>query len=182
MFEPTTFPNATSLCPRRAAMTDVTNSGMDVPTATMVSPITASESPTAWANATAPVTRNRAERMVSTSPPSSQSSASPMRTGSGALSATSFAARRSVRKVKIKYPTSPAIQTAPARRSTLPQSTTPRQSSVAISMTDPSRAKLRRSIARGAISAATPRISRMLAMLEPTMLPSAMSGAPSIAA
>ena len=79
MLEPTTLPKATSLCPRRAAMTDVTNSGIEVPTATMVNPITASESPTACAKATDPVTKNRAETMVRTSPPNNHNNASPIR-------------------------------------------------------------------------------------------------------
>ena len=53
---------------------------------------------------------------------------------------------------------------------------------LAASITVPSRAKLRRAMAIGAISAARPRISRIFAMFDPTTLPSAMSGAPSKAA
>ena len=39
MFEPTTFPTARSFSPFLAATTDVTSSGSDVPSATMVRPI-----------------------------------------------------------------------------------------------------------------------------------------------
>ena len=45
MFDPTTLPTAISVWRRKAAMTLVASSGSEVPTATMVSPITASEIP-----------------------------------------------------------------------------------------------------------------------------------------
>jgi len=45
MFDPTMLPTAISVCLRSAATTDVASSGSEVPTATMVSPITASEMP-----------------------------------------------------------------------------------------------------------------------------------------
>ena len=57
MFEPTRLPKATSVSLRIAAMTDVTSSGMQVPTATIVRPTTVSEMPKDRASVTAPSTR-----------------------------------------------------------------------------------------------------------------------------
>ena len=53
MFEPTTLPRAMPLSPLLAATIDVTSSGNDVPTATIVSDITASLIPQDLANTTA---------------------------------------------------------------------------------------------------------------------------------
>ena len=64
MLEPTTFPIAISLFFLTAAVTLVANSGRLVPTATMVSPIKASETPSILAIAMAlSVTKNLAERL-----------------------------------------------------------------------------------------------------------------------
>lgn len=45
IFDPTIFPMAISFCPLRAATIEVTSSGSDVPTATIVRPITRSGIP-----------------------------------------------------------------------------------------------------------------------------------------
>ena len=55
---PTMFPMAISFCFLRAATTEVASSGRLVPTATIVSPITASDSPIFFASSTAPSTMN----------------------------------------------------------------------------------------------------------------------------
>ncbi len=68
MFEPTTFPTAISRWPRQAARTDVATSGSDVPAATIVRPMTSSETPNDRANATAPPTSQRAPRTSIPSP------------------------------------------------------------------------------------------------------------------
>ena len=52
MLLPTMLPTAMSPCRRRTGMTEVTSSGKQVPTATTVNPITASEIPAAAANPT----------------------------------------------------------------------------------------------------------------------------------
>jgi hypothetical protein len=54
MLLPTTFPTEMSRSPRMLAITEVANSGSEVPIATMVSPITNSLTPSARAAATAP--------------------------------------------------------------------------------------------------------------------------------
>ena len=51
MFEPMTFPMATSLFPWNADRVLTTNSGMDVPMATIVNPMTNSEMLNLWARA-----------------------------------------------------------------------------------------------------------------------------------
>jgi len=56
IFEPITFPTAISAFPRRAAIKEVTISGVLVPIATIVRPIIASESHAIFARSTAPVT------------------------------------------------------------------------------------------------------------------------------
>ena len=49
------FPTATSACRRSAAITEIESSGRDVPTATNVNPMTASETPKLSAIPTAPI-------------------------------------------------------------------------------------------------------------------------------
>lgn len=56
IFEPTILPTAISFCPFRAATIDVISSGIDVPMATIVRPITRSETPNNCAILTAPST------------------------------------------------------------------------------------------------------------------------------
>ena len=56
ILEPITFPTAISLSPFLAAMIDVTNSGNEVPTATIVNPMIASLSPKNLAISFAPST------------------------------------------------------------------------------------------------------------------------------
>lgn len=56
IFEPTIFPTAISLCPFRAETIEVTSSGIDVPIATIVRPMTLSDIPNICAILTAPST------------------------------------------------------------------------------------------------------------------------------
>ena len=64
-------------------MAEVTSSGREVPTATTVNPITASEMPAAVANPIAPATRKRAPRIVSAMPPRAKGRASHSDLGAG---------------------------------------------------------------------------------------------------
>jgi hypothetical protein len=69
IFEPTIFHTAISFCHFRAAMIDVANSGKDVPTATMVKPITISDIPKDRAIVTAPSTNIFPQKKRPTRPP-----------------------------------------------------------------------------------------------------------------
>ena len=57
MFDPTTFPIATSLFPPMAESTETTSSGVEVPTATIVSPMMNSGMRKRWARAALPSVR-----------------------------------------------------------------------------------------------------------------------------
>ena len=74
MFDPTILPMAISDCFRNAAINEVASSGKDVPTATTVSPINASDTPKVRAIVTAPSTMKRAPNINATSPPITQTS------------------------------------------------------------------------------------------------------------
>ena len=56
MFEPTTLPSAISGAPSRAALTDTSNSGVEVPKPTITNPIKSLDTPIRSAMATAPRT------------------------------------------------------------------------------------------------------------------------------
>ena len=56
MFEPTTLPSAMPGAPAKAALREVTSSGIEVPKPTIVSPISRGDSPIRAASATAPRT------------------------------------------------------------------------------------------------------------------------------
>ena len=68
IFEPTTLPTAISLSPFLAAITDVTNSGRDVPHATIVRPISASLRPKNLAISFAPSTDKSPPKTMPASP------------------------------------------------------------------------------------------------------------------
>jgi len=68
IFEPTTLPTAMSGWRRRAAITEVANSGMLVPADTTVRPMTASLTPQSRAMATAETTNRRDPATRRTSP------------------------------------------------------------------------------------------------------------------
>ena len=68
MFEPTTLPTAISFAPRRAAVTLTASSGMDVPNATMVRPISSGDTPSLRASADAPATNLSAPQIISAKP------------------------------------------------------------------------------------------------------------------
>lgn len=69
IFDPTIFHTAISLCHFRAAMTDVANSGKDVPIATIVKPITISDIPKDRAIVTAQSTNIFPPKKRPTRPP-----------------------------------------------------------------------------------------------------------------
>ncbi len=68
IFEPTILPIAISAFPRLAAVTEVTNSGRDVPNATMVNPIIRSLTPKYFAIPLAPSTAKLEPRTTITIP------------------------------------------------------------------------------------------------------------------
>jgi hypothetical protein len=68
MFEPTIFPIALSDSFLTAAITEVASSGRLVPPATIVSPITASDTPIIRAMSTAPSTKNLEPKTSSPNP------------------------------------------------------------------------------------------------------------------
>ena len=69
IFEPTIAPTAISAWPLSALVTDAANSGRLVPTATMVSPMTSSDTPNERAMLEAAQTKRRDEAMSNKSPP-----------------------------------------------------------------------------------------------------------------
>lgn len=68
MFDPTILPMATSLLPAAAESTETTSSGVEVPTATMVSPTMNSGTRKRWARAAEPSVRKLAPPRMSASP------------------------------------------------------------------------------------------------------------------
>lgn len=68
MLEPTTLPIATSLWPPMADSTLTTSSGVEVPMATIVRPITNSETRKRWASAAEPSVRKLAPARISPRP------------------------------------------------------------------------------------------------------------------
>ena len=75
--EPTMLPRTNSFSPRRADATALASSGSDVPTATIVRPITRSEMPIAFARSTLPQTRKYDDATSTTSPTTVFTSARP---------------------------------------------------------------------------------------------------------
>lgn len=71
---PITLPTAMSRSPRSVAITEVATSGIEVPAATMVRPITRSLTPSAFAKLTAAATSQSAPNTSSASPPPTSSS------------------------------------------------------------------------------------------------------------
>lgn len=84
MLEPMTFPTAMSFSPLNAATMEVASSGRLVPMATIVSPMTASETWNSLAISTEPLTKSLAPPMSNATPPITKRMASPM--GNGFLS------------------------------------------------------------------------------------------------
>ena len=70
MFEPSTLPSATSDCLRSAATAEVTSSGSEVPTATMVRPTSVSDMPNSLAMVTAAFTSSVPPPTMQASPAS----------------------------------------------------------------------------------------------------------------
>ncbi len=70
---PTTLPTAMSRSPRSVATIDVATSGSEVPAATIVRPMTRSETPSARANPVAASTSQSAPRISSASPATTSS-------------------------------------------------------------------------------------------------------------
>ena len=68
MFEPITFPTASPPDPLKAASSEMTSSGADVPKATMVNPMMSGEMPMRRASPTAPFTRKSPPTTRPTSP------------------------------------------------------------------------------------------------------------------
>ena len=68
MFDPTTLPIATSLLPAMAESADTTSSGVEVPTATTVSPMMNSGTRNRCANAAEPSVRKFAPARISPRP------------------------------------------------------------------------------------------------------------------
>ena len=73
MFDPTTMPIATSLLPAMAESTDTTSSGVEVPTATTVSPMMNSGTRNRCASAAEPSVRKFAPASISPRPTISKS-------------------------------------------------------------------------------------------------------------
>src|SRR5690606_7807316 len=86
------------------------------------------------------------------------------------------------RYAKKRYAARAATNTTPMPRASPTDAAAAANSSDAASTTPPSRLSARLSTAIGRSSAAAPRISRMFAIFEPTMLPTAMPGEPTSAA
>ncbi len=111
---PITLPTAMSRSPRIAAMTEVATSGIDVPAAMIVRPITGSLTPKARANATAASTSQFEPRMssprpakISTSCTAQWPSHSSLRgTPSANSSRISLVSARDCRTRKTRYATS----------------------------------------------------------------------------
>ncbi len=174
MFDPTMLPTAISVCLRNAAITLVASSGSDVPTATMVSPITASEMPNSRAMVVALSTRKPAPITRATSPAPVMTQGfqfgpkvSVPPSGGWPLPAVKATVRKAAR---------PTRRISPSSRVTCPSSSMTQIVAVAASMKARSRQSLRPGMISGAIRAEMPRIRSTLPMFEPITLPIAMPG------
>ena len=116
MFEPTTLPTAISVCLRIVATIEVASSGSEVPTATMVRPITASDMPKVRAIRVALSTRSRAPITSRTSPARVMPQACHCGIGRASISGSTLPVKRAMPRKT----TSPASSSAPSARVIVP--------------------------------------------------------------
>ncbi len=185
---PTTLPTAMSRWPRMAATIEVAISGIEVPTATTVRPITRSLTPKARANATAESTSQSAPTTSITRPPTIRPTCtaqwrSQVEVGISVSnsSCTAFEARRDCTTRKTVYAITRPNSAIDSSRPMLPSSAITTRSAEAPIMIGISWRMICSSTSSGVISAEMPRISSTLAMLLPTTLPIARSGLPASA-
>ena len=174
-FDPMMLPNARSFSPLRAAAIELASSGRDVPTATMVRPISKSLTPRARAISTAPHTSARELPTSSASPSTSHRTDFPSESDSpscfSASSATAaFAAafwRISFTMLNPMTPAKTSRRITPSRRLIEPSETRNTDIAVTAINTGRSRFKAFRTTITGEMTAVTPRISAIFAMLLP---------------
>jgi len=186
MLEPITLPSAMSLWPLAAATTEEASSGSEVPTATMVSPISSSDMPHARANAIAACT-HRSEPAISRPSPPTMNSTVVQAAWVGceapaSSSRTAADSRRDCWSMKSRKPRKAPSINSPSQRVMPPSSASSHSSPEAPSMIGTSMRNMRMRTTSGATSAEMPRMSPTLAMLLPTTLPIAMSVVPRTAA
>ena len=177
MFEPMIFPTAKSFSPRRAAAIELASSGSEVPTATMVSPISRSLTPRAKATLIAPHTSIRELTTNNPRPTISSKMDLPMETFSAGSVSESRAsppplflfcfAFHSLKILNIMMTTNAINSAIPSAKETLPS-----LSKKTVKMVVNMRIGMSRVIAcflttSGVISAVAPRISAMFAIFEP---------------
>ena len=185
--EPRTLPMARSFSFLRAAAMQEASSGSEVPTATTVRPMTRSLTPSDWAMETAPHTSARELAMSNSRPAASQNSATPSFMGwsfSSASTSSPSASLPSFSPCQMLQPMTLAKATSrmtASMRLSWPSTFRATASSVTAASSGSSFLRMRDCTTMGLTMAVRPRMSAMLAMLEPYALPSAMPGLPSMA-
>ncbi len=181
-FDPKTFPNAMSDCFRNAATTDVANSGIEVPAAMIVKPITASETPNDFATSTALSTSNL-DPNTSTPSPATINTTSKNKLprfrisgASAAISTCAASSRLAIRIVHHVQKIAPTKNTEPSTRLTCPSKNVSGASKVTPNKTGASHFNTCKCVEIGNTTAANPRMIAMLKMFDPTTFPIAMSG------
>ncbi len=188
ILDPSTLPMARSGSFLSTLASEAASSGRLVPTATTVSPITRSLTSIARARLTAPQTMTRELTSSSTSPANIQNTAVAVRMSPGMWCASS-SLRGSGRWAPAAAPTttaSTAPRLASSKRPSVKSSTRSSSTNQASAITRNIRGNSRRRTSdftlTGRTSAHTPTTRPMLAMLDPTALPTATPGLPPKAA
>ena len=174
-FDPIMLPMARSFSPLRAAAMELASSGSEVPTATMVRPISKSLTPRARAISTAPHTSARELATNRASPstshridfPRERFSPSPDSDATVSSAATPFFWRSSLTTLKVITPAKTSSTTIPSSLLMEPSIAWNMATAVTAINTGRSRTRAFRTTMTGEIIAVTPRMRAMFAMLLP---------------
>ena len=186
MLEPRILPSASCPLPFNAATMQVASSGMDVPAAIIVIAMNLSDTPRAFAISVAELTKRRPPNTRPARPPKIIIAASHV--GKILMSESSsswFPFLNDDQRYQMNIPSMMAPSTLHSLSSPAPNmvrlSPSRIRSAVTIILRGMSFLRLFLVIVRGAIKAVTPRISSVLNMLDPTILPMAISAFPCMA-
>ena len=188
IFDPRMFPSASCPLPLRAATTQVASSGIDVPAAMTVIAMNLSETPNIWARAVAELTNNLPPKTSAPSPPAIISTetgilrvfiSSPSSVSSP-LSDLNEDQRYQANTARRMIPSNLLMTFSPTLNMLkfIPRSNS---SIVTKKLTGISFLILFLVIVKGEIRAVIPKIINVLNILDPTMLPMAISALPCIA-
>ena len=186
-FEPMTLPMAISCSPFLAARIDEANSGSDVPTATMVKPMTKSLTPKSCAISTAPQTRIRELKMRKSKPNTRKSKAFFRDTGCGTAWSTSSAKASGsffnpLKKVQTIRSANNKSKTAASNKENSKSRSNPTESKVTNVRIGSSLRRMFELTCTGLSKAVKPNMSAIFAIFDPYALPMAIPELPCIAA